>query len=49
MTTRITEAKIEADPTLPLIRMTRDFLGTPAQLMAHARPGVVRSLGRPGR
>ncbi len=30
---------IEADPTLPIIRMTRDFDGTPAQLMrAHTDP-----------
>ena len=33
------EATIEADPTLPIIRMTRDFAATPAQLLrAHTDP-----------
>ena len=33
------EATIEADPTLPIIRMTRDFTATPAQLLkAHTDP-----------
>ena len=33
------QVTIEADPTLPIIRMTRDFDGTPAQLMrAHTDP-----------
>jgi len=33
------EAVIEADPTLPIIRITRDFTATPAQLMrAHLDP-----------
>jgi uncharacterized protein YndB with AHSA1/START domain len=35
----ITEARIEADPTVPVIRMTRDFRATPAQLLrAHTDP-----------
>ncbi len=33
MNDHIDEATIEADPTLPIIRMTRDFAATPAQLM----------------
>ncbi len=38
---------IEADPTLPIIRITRDFDATPAQLMrAHLDPGLfVRWVG----
>jgi uncharacterized protein YndB with AHSA1/START domain len=37
--TTITEATIEADPTLPIIRMTRDFAATPEQLFtAHTDP-----------
>ncbi len=37
--TRITETAIEADPKLPVIRMTRDFAATPAQLFrAHTDP-----------
>ncbi|MEE3849166.1 SRPBCC family protein [Gordonia sp. LSe1-13] len=37
--TRYTEAAIEADKELPIIRITRDFRGTPAQLMkAHTDP-----------
>lgn len=33
------KAKIEADPNLPIIRMTRDFAATPAQLLkAHTDP-----------
>ena len=36
-----TEATIEADPTLPIIRITRDFAATPAQLLrAHTDPEV---------
>lgn len=36
-----TTATIEADPTLPIIRTTRDFDATPAQLMrAHLDPEV---------
>ena len=34
-----TEAAIEADPTLPIIRITRDFAATPEQLLrAHTDP-----------
>lgn len=37
--TTLTEAVIEADPTLPIIRITRDFAATPEQLMrAHTDP-----------
>ena len=32
-TTNLTEATIEADPTVPAIRITRDFAATPAQLL----------------
>ena len=33
------QVSIEADPALPIIRMTRDFDATPAQLMrAHTNP-----------
>ncbi|TDE35304.1 SRPBCC family protein [Actinomadura sp. 6K520] len=39
--TKITEAAIEADPKLPVIRMTRDFAATPEQLFrAHTDPGL---------
>jgi uncharacterized protein YndB with AHSA1/START domain len=35
----MTETTIEADPKLPVIRMTRDFAATPAQLLrAHTDP-----------
>jgi uncharacterized protein YndB with AHSA1/START domain len=35
----IREASIEADPTVPIIRITRDFRATPAQLLrAHTDP-----------
>ena len=35
------EATIEADPTLPIIRTTRDFAATPAQLLkAHTDPDL---------
>jgi uncharacterized protein YndB with AHSA1/START domain len=35
----VTEARIEADPTVPIIRITRDFAGTPEQLFrAHTDP-----------
>lgn len=38
-TTTYTAARIEADPTLPIIRITRDFVATPAQLhRAHTDP-----------
>jgi uncharacterized protein YndB with AHSA1/START domain len=37
------EATIEADPTVPLIRITRDFAATPAQLLAaHTDPELFR-------
>jgi uncharacterized protein YndB with AHSA1/START domain len=37
--TTIAETAIEADPKLPIIRMTRDFRATPAQLFrAHTDP-----------
>ncbi|TDB95519.1 SRPBCC family protein [Actinomadura sp. 7K534] len=36
---KITETAIEADPKLPVIRMTRDFAATPEQLLrAHTDP-----------
>jgi uncharacterized protein YndB with AHSA1/START domain len=39
MKTTITEALIEADPKLPMIRITRDFAATPEQLFrAHTDP-----------
>ena len=35
----MTEATIEADPTLPIIRITREFAATPEQLLrAHTDP-----------
>jgi len=40
-TTSTTEVAIEADPKLPIIRITRDFDATPAQLMrAHLDPNL---------
>ena len=37
--TKTTETTIEADPRLPIIRMTRDFAATPEQLLrAHTDP-----------
>lgn len=41
------QATIEADPTVPIIRITRDFDATPAQLMlAHTDPNLfVRWVG----
>lgn len=44
------EAAIEADKDLPIIRITRDFVATPAQLMrAHTDPDVfVRWVGPDG-
>lgn len=40
-TTHITEATIEADPSLPIIRITRDFAAAPAQLLrAHTDPDL---------
>ncbi len=41
MSTTTSEATIEADETLPIIRMTRDFAATPDQLMrAHTDPDL---------
>ena len=38
---KITETVIEADPKLPVIRMTRDFAATPEQLLrAHTDPAL---------
>ena len=37
----VTEARIEADPTVPIIRITRDFAGTPEQVLrAHTDPEI---------
>jgi uncharacterized protein YndB with AHSA1/START domain len=49
-TDRISEARIEADNQLPIIRMTRDFKATPAQLVrAHTDPEIfVRWIGPNG-
>ncbi len=43
----VTEARIEADPTVPVIHITRDFAGTPEQLLrAHTDPELfVRWVG----
>ncbi len=39
ITESITEVRLEADPTVPAIRVTRDFAATPAQLLrAHTDP-----------
>lgn len=45
-----TQAAIEADPKLPVIRITRDFTATPAQLIAaHTNPELfVRWVGPDG-
>jgi uncharacterized protein YndB with AHSA1/START domain len=41
MTNHTDEATIDADETLPIIRMTRDFAATPAQLLrAHTDPDL---------
>lgn len=49
-TGHITDAVIEADPKVPIIRITRDFAATPAQLMrAHTDPALfVRWIGPDG-
>jgi uncharacterized protein YndB with AHSA1/START domain len=40
-TTQVPEATIEADPEVPLIRITREFAGTPEQLLrAHTDPDL---------
>ncbi|MGB8384671.1 MAG: SRPBCC family protein [Dermatophilaceae bacterium] len=37
--TTVTQTRIEADPNVPIIRMTRDFAATPEQLLrAHTDP-----------
>ena len=45
--TTITEAQIEADATVPVVRITRDFQATPAQVLrAHTDPELfVRWVG----
>lgn len=50
MNQSMTTAAIEADPTLPIIRITRDFTATPAQLYrAHTDPEIfVRWVGPDG-
>ena len=41
MTTNTAQATIEADPRVPIIRITRDFAGTPEQLFrAHTDPDL---------
>jgi uncharacterized protein YndB with AHSA1/START domain len=49
-TQRHHEAVIEADPTVPIIRITRDFAAAPAQLLeAHLDPALfVRWVGPDG-
>ncbi len=46
-----TYAAIEADPTVPIIRITRDFAATPAQLFrAHTDPELkneIKPTGKP--
>ena len=47
-TTTRYQATIEADPQVPIIRMTRDFDATPAQLMrAHTAPELCAKWGGP--
>ncbi|WP_234354059.1 SRPBCC family protein [Janibacter massiliensis] len=48
MTDRLTTARIEGDPDVPIIRITRDFEATPAQLFgAHTDPDLyARWVGR---
>jgi uncharacterized protein YndB with AHSA1/START domain len=50
MNDTMTTAAIEADPTVPIIRVTRDFAATPAQLFrAHTDPELfVRWVGPDG-
>ncbi len=50
MSDTMTATTIEADPTVPIIRMTRDFAATPAQLFrAHTDPELfVRWVGPDG-
>ena len=43
------ETTIEADPTVPIIRLTRDFAATPGQLLrAHTDPGLFARWVGPG-
>ena len=50
MMSTATETAIEADPKLPIIRITREFAATPGQLFRRPhRPRAVRPVGRPGR
>lgn len=47
--TTTTQAKIEADERLPIIRVTRDFAATPAQLLvAHTDPELFAQWVGPG-
>ena len=47
--TKTTETTIEADPKLPIIRMTRDFAATPEQLFrAHTDPALFAQWVGPG-
>ncbi|NMO00535.1 polyketide cyclase [Gordonia sp. TBRC 11910] len=50
MNTQLAQAAIEADPDLPIIRITRDFHATPAQLVkAHTDPDLaLRWIGPDG-
>jgi uncharacterized protein YndB with AHSA1/START domain len=46
----IAETTIEAHPTLPIIRMTRDFAASPEQLFrAHTDPEIYRACRRVSR
>ncbi len=48
--TTLTEASIQADPALPIIRITRDFAATPEQLFrAHTDPGMFAQWVGPNR
>lgn len=41
--TSIPQAQIEADPKVPLVRITRDFSATPEQLLkAHTDPNLFK-------
>jgi uncharacterized protein YndB with AHSA1/START domain len=47
---RITETAIEADPKVPIIRITRDFAATPEQLFrAHTDPALFARWAGPDR
>jgi len=50
MTTRTHETEIVADPTVPLVRITREFEATPAQVFrAHSDPDLVAAGAEPPR